>query len=50
LTFAEAVISHGKQGLAAIDIHLRSSVRLLIVRLRWEEGRTIVEKRLARCV
>jgi hypothetical protein len=46
LVFDEAAISNGRQGLAAIDIHLRSSTRLLIVRLRWEEGLMIVETRL----
>jgi hypothetical protein len=47
LVFDEAVISNARSHrLAAIEIHLRSSSRLLIVQLRWEEGKMIVETRL----
>jgi hypothetical protein len=43
LVFDEAAISNGRHGLAALDIHLRFSSRLLIARLRWESGKMIVE-------
>ena len=42
LAFEEAVIIHDRNGFAALEIHLRSSARLLIVELRWEEGKSIV--------
>src|SRR5262245_43958531 len=46
LVFEEAVIVHDRNGFAALEIHLRSSDRLLIVQLRWDEGKTIVTTRL----
>jgi hypothetical protein len=43
LTFDSAVIFHGRQGLSSIRLYLRSSARLLIVRIKWVEGETRVE-------
>jgi hypothetical protein len=34
---------HDRDGLAKIEIHLRSSLRLLWMGLRWERGQTIVK-------
>jgi hypothetical protein len=46
LVFDEAVVGHNRQGFSSLDVHLRSSNRLLIVRIRWNSSGMIVKKRL----
>jgi hypothetical protein len=48
LTFDEAVIFHDKGQFASLHLHLRSSARLLIVRLTWAPG-MVVETLLDCC-
>jgi len=48
LVFEEAVVGHNRQGFSSLDVHLRLSSRLLIVRIRWDSSGMIVEKRLDR--
>jgi hypothetical protein len=45
LTFDEAAI-HGCSGFSSLQLHLRSSRRLLIVRVRWVGSEMVVETRL----
>jgi hypothetical protein len=46
LVFDEAVVGHNRQGFSSFDLHLRSSSRLLIVRIRWDKSGMLVERRL----
>src|SRR5262245_10263237 len=48
LTFEEAVIFHGREGFSSLQLHLRSSHLLLIVRVCSLGGQMAVEKRLDR--
>src|SRR5262245_6617242 len=46
LAFDEAVILHAERGFSSLQLHLRSSHRLLIVCVSWVDGQMVVEKRL----
>ena len=43
LTFDSAVIFHGKEGFSSIRLYLRSSARLIVLRLRWSDDGLRVE-------
>jgi hypothetical protein len=46
LTFEQAVIFHDGNGFASLRLQLRSSERLLILRIRWVGAEMVVEELL----